>query len=96
MDHDPLATPTSSEAGIDTPFEQLLPSIRRGMNFGSTGFGALPGMANAQDASGANGSSLPQPTSSAGFQQQPIGGTPNMVASVTTERKPIMIKLNDQ
>ena len=77
MDHDPLATPPSSEAGATTPFEQLLPSLRGGMNFGSTGFGALPGMANAHHASGANGSPLPQSTTSTGLPQQSVGSTPN-------------------
>ena len=51
MNLDPLATPASSEVGMETPLEHLQASTGGGLDFG---FGALPPMANAQHAHGTN------------------------------------------
>ena len=74
MNPDPLATPASSEVGMETPLEHLQASTGGGLDFG---FGALPSMANAHHANGPNVSSH-QPVRPIGAGQ-PQGGTTRTV-----------------
>ena len=73
MNLDPLATPASSEVGMETPLENLQASTGGGLFFG---FGALPSMANAH---GPNVSSY-QSVHPIGASQ-PQGGTTRTVNS---------------